>query len=108
MTWFKRIGIAIAGAIAAFLALRAAQKVTGFKDDAKKWQETAVAEKEKNVADSVTKAKQALSQAKLANARAKEAKEQARKKLDVIAEKDPELAAVVSGWNTSRLRKPGS
>ena len=85
----------------AVFAIASATRQQGIAD---KWKKTAVDEKEKNVSDSVKKANQALTQAKLANNRASEAKETARKKLDAIGKKDPELAAVVSGWKSSRLR----
>lgn len=104
MNWLKGLGSSIwIGILAVGLAL-AAMSAARSKAEVAKWQRTAVDEKEKDVADSVGKAKAALSQAKLANNRAREAKENARRKLDVIGKKDPELAAVVSGWKSSRLR----
>lgn len=106
MNWIKGIGGAILAAGAMFLAVMAVASASRQKGLSEKWQKTAVDEKEKNVSDSVKKANQALTQAKLANNRASEAKENARKKLDAIGRKDPELAAVVSGWKSSRLRNP--
>ncbi len=105
MNWLKGLGSSIwIGILAVGMALAAASAVRS-KAEANKWQRTAVDEKEKDVSDSVGKAKAALTQAKLANNRAKEAKENARKKLDVIGKKDPELARVVSGWKSSRIKK---
>ena len=105
MRWLKGMGGSILAAVAMFLAAMAVASAVRQKGLANKWQQTAVDEKEKDVADSIGKAKAALSQAKLANSRAHEAKENARKKLDAIGRKDPELAAVVSGWRTSRINK---
>ena len=104
MTWLSTTWKALATALLAALAVFAIASATRQKGLAKKWQDTAVAEKEKDVEDSVGKAKAAWSQAKLANARAKEKKESARRKLDAIGKKDPELAAIVNSWRSSRLR----
>ena len=104
MNWLKTVWAASGTAILAALAVFAVVSAKNHKATAEKWQGKAVDEKEKNVSDSVNKAKAALSQAKLHNAKAGEAKEKARKKLDAIGKKDPELASVVSGWNSSRLR----
>ena len=104
MNWLKGLGKSAWIAIGMFLAAMAVASAARQKGLANKWQQTAVDEKEKDVEDSIGKAKAALSQAKLANSRASEAKENARKKLDSIGRKDPELAAVVSGWKSSRLR----
>ena len=104
MTFLKTSWAALSTALLAALAVFAVASAVRQKGIANKWQKTAVDEKEKNVSDSIKKANQALSQAKLANNRASEAKENARRKLDAIGKKDPELAAVVSGWKSSRLR----
>jgi len=108
MNWLKGLVSSIwIGILAVGMAL-AALSAARSQAEADKWRKTAVDEKEKDVFDSVHKASQALTQAKLANNRAREAKENARKKLDVIGKKDPQLAAVVSGWKSSRLRDSSS
>ncbi len=103
MNWLKTSWKALATALLAALAVFAIASATRQKGLADKWGQIAIDEKEKDVANSVDKAKAALSQAKLANSRAKEKKKLARKKLDLIAAKDPEMSKVISGWNSSRL-----
>ena len=102
--WLKGSGKAVWIAILAFVAALAVAKAQRADKSKRKWQEKSVTEAQKDVADSVERADAAMTKAKIANVDAKVAKEKARKKLDAIGKTDPDMASIVSGWRTSRLR----
>jgi len=104
MNWLKGAGGAILAAIGFFFAAMAVSNARRQKDSADKWKERAVADAESDVYDNITSAKAALSQAKLHDAKAREAAEKARVRLDNIGKRDDDMASIVSGWRSSRVR----
>lgn len=104
MSFLKITWSALSVGLLAILAVFAVAAAKRHKATSDKWHETAVDSELSNVEKGTGKAKAALSQAKLANARAGEAKTKAKEKLDAIGKKDPELAAVLSGWKSSRIK----
>lgn len=104
MKRLKSFGTAIWIGVLGFLAAMSVAAAKRQASSAEKWKQKALDEKSKDVEDSVKKANQALTQAKLANAKAGEAKEKAREKIDAIGKKDADMASIVSGWKSSRLR----
>ena len=104
MTWLKTTWSALSVGVLAVLAALAIAAAKRQKGNAEKWHDKAVDAELNNVEKGTGAAKAHLSQAKLANARAGEAKTKAREKLDAIGKKDPELAAVLSGWKSTRIK----
>jgi hypothetical protein len=104
MTFLKTTWSALSVGVLAMLAVIAIAAAKRQKANAEKWQGKAVDAELGNVEKGVGSAKAHLTQAKLANARAGEAKTKAREKLDAIGKKDPELAAVISGWKSARIK----
>lgn len=104
MDWLKANWTSFLVAIGMFFAAMAVAKAGREKASANKWKERAVADAEADVEENIVSAKAALSQAKLHDAKAREAKEKARKRLDKIGERDEDMATIVSGWRSARLR----
>ena len=104
MDWLKGIGKSTWIALLAFIAALAVAKSTRKEKAKRKWQEASAIEAQSNVDGNIDRANRAMEQAKVASVQAKQAKEQARKKLDAIGKTDPDIASIVSGWRSSRLR----
>ena len=77
MSWLKGLGISAKVAALAFLAVLAVMAAKRHKDNALKWQQTAIDVKNKDVDTGTMTAKAANSQARVHNARAKEVKKKA-------------------------------
>lgn len=104
MNWLKSSWAALLAAAAMFFAAMAVAKARREKASADKWKEQAVKVAEADVVDKVASAKIALAKAKTYDKRATEAKETARAQLDKVGKRDEDMAAIVSGWKSSRLR----
>jgi len=104
MNWLKGAGGAVLTAILAFLAAMAVADARRQKAAAQKWKDKAVNDAEADVEGHIVSAKASLSQAKLHGAKAKAAEEKARKKLDSIGKQNDDMATIVSGWRSSRVR----
>ena len=99
--WAKRIGIAILGALTAYAALRAAQKLTGHKDAEKKWQSIAEDEVKSGLDGSVTRANQAFEKAKQHGAKALEAERQVLEKHEKQVKLDESMETIADRWRKS-------
>ena len=104
MTWFKNISKGVLAAIAVFLAYMAAVKYSREKTIAGGLKERYENQKQLDVELNTKDAKRYLEASKEHEAKARAAKEKAQAKLDTVGKQDEDMASIVSGWRSSRLR----
>ena len=102
--WLKGIANATWIGLLAFVAAFYVVKAKRAEGTNRKLRKEAEGLAQTEVEENIVAAEVALDKAKVANLDAKIAKEKARKKLDAIGETDPDIATIVSGWRSSRLR----